>query len=142
MTLTPPRSTRTVTLFPSTTLFRSVAGAHGGLLAPRQRHVVLLAVDVEAQLAVLALGDLDLVVAVAGLEHELVGKHRVLAGARVGFGGALAGDLDLRGAAELVDEQRLPGAAPGQLTGAGVVGVAVDFRGLPAPAIGVVDRQS
>src|SRR3546814_11013944 len=103
MTLTPPRSTRTVTLFPSTTLFRSVAGAHGELLAPRQRHVVLLAVDVEAPLAVLALGDLDLVVAVAGLEHELVGKHRVLAGARVGFGGALAGDLDLRGAAELVE---------------------------------------
>src|SRR3546814_16950820 len=92
----PPRSTRTDTLFPYTTLFRSrridldvvvaVAGAHGELLAPRQRHVVLLAVDVEAQLAVLALGDLDLVVAVAGLEHELVGKHRVLAGARVGFG--------------------------------------------------------
>src|SRR3546814_8184884 len=80
------------------------------------------------------------VVAVAGLEHELVGKHRVLAGARVGFGGALAGDLDLRGAAELVDEQRLPGAAPGQLTGAGVVGVAVDFRGLLAPAIGVDAR--
>src|SRR3546814_5134002 len=53
----------------------AVAGAHGELLAPRQRHVVLLAVDVEAQLAVLALGDLDLVVAVAGLEHELVGKH-------------------------------------------------------------------
>src|SRR3546814_14648649 len=56
------------------------------------------------------------------------------------FGGALAGDLDLRGAAELVDEQRLPGAAPGQLTGAGVVGVAVDFRGLLAPAIGVDAR--
>src|SRR3546814_15527455 len=77
----------------------AVAGAHGELLAPRQRHVVLLAVDVEAQLAVLALGALDLVVAVAGLEYELFVKNRVLAGARVGFGGCLAGDLALAGAA-------------------------------------------
>src|SRR5690606_18469438 len=113
----------------------AVAGADGQLLALGQADVVLLAVDVEAQLAVLALGHLDLVVATAGGEHQLVGLDVVLAA--VELGGELAGDLDVGGAARLVDEQRLAGAARGLLAGAGVAGVAVDLGGLVAAAIGV-----
>src|SRR3546814_13285235 len=37
----PPRSTRTDTRFPSTTLFRSEGGNHGGLLAPFFRKAAL-----------------------------------------------------------------------------------------------------
>src|SRR5690606_234633 len=48
-----------------------------------------------------------------------------------------AGDLDLGGIAQLVDEQRLPGAAPGLLAGTGVAGVAIGLGGLRAPSVGV-----
>src|SRR5690606_23238876 len=53
---------------------------------------------------------------------------------------ALAGDLDFRGVAQLVDEQRLPRAALCLLAGAGVAGVAVDLRGLLTPAVRVDAR--
>src|SRR5690606_20963817 len=113
----------------------AVAGAHGQLLALGQADVVLLAIDVEAQLAVLALGDLDLVIAAAGREYQLVGQDVVLAA--VLLGRVFARDLDVGGAAQLVDEQRLPGAAGGLLAGAGVAGVAVDLGGLVAATVGV-----
>src|SRR5690606_27210437 len=62
----------------------AAAGAHGQLLALGQAGVVLLAIDVEAQLAVLALGDLDLVIAAAGREYQSVGQEVVLAAALPG----------------------------------------------------------
>src|SRR3546814_17205842 len=45
----PPRSTRTDTLFPYTTLFRSVAGARRGLCLPLDLHPVAARRDIDAE---------------------------------------------------------------------------------------------
>src|SRR6056297_4283479 len=90
----PPRSTRTDTLFPYTTLFRSQGVAACGPFVPWEMHRVFMAVDLEP------LGDAVVGIGVIGVAARVAGPH-------VPFGGAFGDPFGqhLAGAAALGDAE-------------------------------------
>ncbi|QCW25108.1 hypothetical protein FE772_04895 [Lysobacter enzymogenes] len=119
----------------------AVAAADRQLLVLGQAHRVVFAVDADVEGAVVALGDVDLVVLGAGGQHDLVGADVLAAAAGVGQG-ALARDRDLGAVVQRVDLHRLAvgRAGLGALLRIGRAAVDLD-RAVGGQARGRFDRR-